>query len=95
MRKKFFAEVFGILVLLMISAGCARTAGELTTLRDILSLAEQDRVSGRVRVSLGGGVEVGLREGFYLSSPGTHLDADLTFRFQDVGSGRQGEESSK
>ncbi len=77
-------KVLEVLILVFIS-GCSGQAGHLETVRDVLSLAKEDKVQGKMRVRLNGQMEAGLKEGLYFGSPGSRVDADLKFRFQDVG----------
>jgi hypothetical protein len=67
------------------SAGCSsQSTQNIETVRKILELAKEDKVSGNLKVHLNGDMEAGMREGFYLSSPGSVVDGDLEFRMKNV-----------
>jgi len=77
-------RVWFLIVFCLLTIGCAGRRDDLAAVREILSLAKEDKVQGQMRVTMNGTVEAGLKECVYLSSPGSHLDADLKFRFRDV-----------
>jgi hypothetical protein len=52
--------------------------------REILELAQHDRVEGNLKVHVNGEMEAGIKEGIYFGSPGTTVQADLSFRIKDV-----------
>lgn len=76
-------------------AGCAGQRNDLAAVREILALAKEDKVQGRLKVSVNGLAEAGLKEGVYFGSPGSRLDADLSFRFSNVGEEKEQRVESK
>jgi hypothetical protein len=78
-------KILALIMLLVLFAGCGGQRSELTTVKEILALAKEDKVQGRVRLTVNGMAQAGLNEGVYFGSPGTRLDADLMFRFENVG----------
>jgi hypothetical protein len=75
-----------LLFLVLLAAGCANrnTANDLAMVREILELAQHDKVQGSLKVHLNGQLEAGIKEGVYFGSPGTVVQADLAFRIKDV-----------
>ncbi len=77
-------KVIVCLVCCLFIVGCAEQQGQIAAARDILLLAREDKVRGRMQLTLNGGIEAGLKEGVYFGSPGSRLDADLTFDISDI-----------
>ena len=66
-------------------AGCSNRSDEtVATVREILELAKEDKVAGKLRVHLNGGMEAGIKEGIYFGSPGSVAQGELEFRMKDV-----------
>lgn len=63
--------------------GCVKR-DDIAAVREILELAKEDRVEGKVRFIFNGGVESGMKEGFYFGSPGSRVEADLVFKLKDI-----------
>ena len=81
--KRMIALMVAILVILIV--GCSSQQGEnVATVRQILELAKEDKISGNLQVHLNGGVEAGLREGIYFGSTGSVVNADLSFVVEDI-----------
>jgi outer membrane murein-binding lipoprotein Lpp len=81
---KWMICCFAVLLSFML-AGCSnRTDENVTAVREILELAKEDKVAGNLRVHLNGGVEAGMKEGFYFGSPGSVVQGELEFRMKDV-----------
>jgi hypothetical protein len=81
--KRMMIFIGTILVILI--TGCSSQQNEsVATVRQILELAKADKVTGKMKVHLNGGVEAGFKETFYCGSPGSVVDADLAFRVEDV-----------
>lgn len=76
--------LISVLALAAIVCGCVEDRTELAAVRDILALAQEDKVRGRLSMTLNGVAEAGLKQGVYFGSPGTRIDADLEFQFEDV-----------
>jgi len=71
--------------LLVLIAGCSGVQrNDFQMVRDILSLAKQDKVAGKLKVHLNGQMQMGINEGIYFGSPGSVVDADLIFRMENV-----------
>jgi len=67
--------------------GCCsnqKEGGNLGVIRDILQLAQYDKVEGNLRVHLSGEMEAGIKESVYFGSPGSVVQADLAFKIKDV-----------
>ena len=64
-------------------AGCAGLRASNDDMAGLLALACQGNVQGRLKVRISADAEVGMREGFYLASPGSSAEADFTIKFQD------------
>ena len=77
---------FLCLMIVLFVFGCANSQrSDLAMVREILSLAKEDKVEGRLKVHLNGEMEAGLKEGIYFGSPGSTIDADLEFKIEGVG----------
>jgi len=74
-----------VVVMVLLAGGCSVQKDQLATARDILMLAREDRVEGRMDLSVNGMIEAGFNEGIYFGSPGSRLDAELTFGLRDIG----------
>ncbi len=74
-----FLTVLGI-------AGCTNrnNGNDIAMVREILELAQHDRVQGSLKVHVNGEMEAGIKEGVYFGSPGTIVQADLSFIVKDV-----------
>ena len=72
--------------IVVMSWGCSNQnqGGNLAVVRDILELAQYDKVEGNLRVHLSGEVEAGIKEGVYFGSPGSVVQADLAFKIKNV-----------
>ena len=75
--------VFVAMLMLPFMLGCSQRNGEtaVMTMQDLVQLAESGNVKGRISGRLGGSAEFGLKEAFYMDTPDTSADFDLTFRF--------------
>ncbi len=82
-------KLFPILCLCFVAMsvfGCSNTGrNDFRMIQDILTLAKQDKVAGRLNVHLNGKMEAGFSEGVYFGSPGSVIDAELTFKMKNVG----------
>ena len=85
MRTTMWCMVMWMVVSLAAVAGCSQRDDQLAAVRDILALAKEDKVRGKMRLTLNGEVEAGLKEGVYFGSPGSRLDADLSFKVENIG----------
>lgn len=84
--KSVVKESIGIWMLVSMVAGLAGCAGLRASNDDmaaLLALAREGNVQGRLKVRISADAEVGMREGFYLASPGSSAEADFTIKFQD------------
>ena len=69
----------------LVLAGCSNRSDEtVATVREILELAKEDKVAGKLRVHLNGAMEAGIKEGVYFGSPGSVVQGELEFRMKDV-----------
>ncbi len=79
--KKFSFLFFVILI-----AGCGNVQrNDFQMIKDILKLAQEDKVAGELKVHLNGKMEAGFSEGIYFGSPGSVIDAELMFKMKNVG----------
>jgi hypothetical protein len=69
---------------MLLIVGCANQDNNYQVVREILSLAQEDKVEGKLRVHLNGKVEAGLNEGVYFGSPGSIVQGDLEFKIKNV-----------
>ena len=84
--KSVVKRSIGIWILVSIIgglAGCAGLRASNDDMAGLLALARQGNVQGRLKVRISADAEVGMREGFYLASPGSSAEADFTIKFQD------------
>lgn len=78
-----FRTMFLFLVVMLAGCGSVQRS-DFQMVREILSLAKQDKVAGKLKVHLNGQMEMGMNEGIYFGSPGSVVDADLMFRMENV-----------
>ncbi len=72
-------------ILLVFVLGCSASGrSDFAMVRDVLALAKEDKVAGKLKVHLNGNMEAGLNEGVYFGSPGSVVEADLEFHVEGI-----------
>ncbi len=79
-------RMMALVMVVMGVIGCAnRNSGnDIAMVREILELAQHDKVEGNLRVYVSGEMEAGVKEGVYFGWPGATVQADLSFKIRDV-----------
>ncbi len=74
--------VGGVLILFSL-CGCTQR-NDITMVKEILALAKEDKVEGKVKFHINGRVESGMKEGIYFGSPSSVVEAELEFKVRDI-----------